>query len=1095
MPTVLIVDDDKHTRALLERLFATDARILKHRIKVVQAGDGVEGLELFESEKPDIVITDLLMPRMDGFRFCKELRARAAKVALLVLSGVYRDAGIASRLRDEFGASYYAKPYQIKDLVTALDRQLARIGRPSTGEPVASPEPVNEPQRGAFAEAPLPRVLLDLHESRATGSLEIRRGRIEKRIDLVVGHPIGVTSNQRAEMLGHFLVLRGAITEKILQEALERAHDEDKKLGETLLALGHLTSADLLKQLTAQARFKITRALRWPDGTWEYRPNRDLLDATKGNALDPVAVVFLGLRKSATLEAAARAVQPLSGRLVALSPRGLKVRQAIARIFGAPLSEALSRTPPFESFLRRPFEPATTLPALEALLVTGCVVPAGPASRAEELEFSVEPPSIEELSGPLRLPLPPEPDARAAMAPPPPTFPDESSDSDAPYEPAEHEVVTFVDEEAVPEEVAPADSGLVAIDALDPIITITGGPEVEALREELLREYLRIQGADLYDVLEVHAGCEIDAVDAGFDAHIEAFALEKYEKFDVGRDYAKLEEIHAAYRHAHETLSSPERRAVHDRERGTKERAGDRSMSAELSFRTGEKHLGAAQAASAVEAFRAAVEAAPDVADYQAALGWALHQTRQPGGRRHVEQALAIDPDHGAAHEYLGHVLAAAGDDTGAAPHLERALDVQPPRMGALDALEELRSRRREAPLLERRYRTLLGRLQPGETGLALRIWLAMARLYLDVLRDRGAARTAFLCASRLAPGDPTILDALAELAEGSFAERADILRARWRLDPTSGGPGLALFRASVAASEPDAGYLASAALAARGQATGDAASFHQQHRPRFLVRAMRPIDDEVLARIRHGEDDADLGAIFAELEPAAFQLAPMTAADLGVEPGDLVDELPEPFARVHDYVAHVLGVRAVPVARRPDFANEAHIGALDAPLLLVGPETLACTDRVELGFRLARAMSYLWPGRGFAGSRPARRLKELFLAAVLLGNPATALEASSGLAAAVRAVATLPEDTRDDLAVRAARIAGARSSVNLSTWAQSLARTADRIGLLLCGDVAKAASAARQMGGDAAAAGLIDWSTGAEHRSARRMIGVSIDV
>src|SRR5262249_39237370 len=157
MATVLIVDDDKHTRALLVRLFATDERFIRHAVKVVQAGDGVEGLRLFDAERPDVVITDLLMPRMDGFRFCKELRARASKVGLMVLSGVYRDAGISTRLKDEFGANYYAKPYQIKDLVSAVDRQLSRIGQrsPSQGEPLASPEPVNEPRRGAFAETPL----------------------------------------------------------------------------------------------------------------------------------------------------------------------------------------------------------------------------------------------------------------------------------------------------------------------------------------------------------------------------------------------------------------------------------------------------------------------------------------------------------------------------------------------------------------------------------------------------------------------------------------------------------------------------------------------------------------------------------------------------------------------------------------------------------------------------------------------------------------------------------------------------------------------------------------------------------------------------
>src|SRR5262249_35827113 len=191
--------------------------------------------------------------------------------------------------------------------------------------------------------------------------------------------------------------------------------------------------------------------------------------------------------------------------------------------------------------------------------------------------------------------------------------------------------------------------------------------------------------------------------------------------------------------------------------------------------------------------------------------------------------------------------------------------------------------------------------------------------------------------------------------------------------------PGMALFRASLSTNEPDAAFLAAAALAARGQASGDAESFHQRHRPRFLLRAMRRLDDEVLARLRHADDDPELAEIFTLLAPAGYVHAPIGLAELGVSKEDMVAEPPEPFARVLEYVAHLLGVTPVPVARRGDFGNEAHLGALPVPILLVGPETLASEDKIDLGFRLGRAMSYLWPGRGFAGSRPARTLKELF--------------------------------------------------------------------------------------------------------------------
>ena len=70
---------------------------------------------------------------------------------------------------------------------------------------------------GELSDRPLSRLLLELFEGRATGTLEIRRARVEKRIDLVVGHPIAVTSNQRQETLGHFLVGRKLITEELHQ--------------------------------------------------------------------------------------------------------------------------------------------------------------------------------------------------------------------------------------------------------------------------------------------------------------------------------------------------------------------------------------------------------------------------------------------------------------------------------------------------------------------------------------------------------------------------------------------------------------------------------------------------------------------------------------------------------------------------------------------------------------------------------------------------------------------------------------------------------------------------------------------------------------
>jgi DNA-binding response OmpR family regulator len=93
---ILVVDDDPD---ILDAL----VMILESRgYQVSTAGDGLEGLAAMKSEKPDLLILDLLMPKMDGFAVCQELQdprwSRFKNMPILVLSSVRED---ASRRRYE----------------------------------------------------------------------------------------------------------------------------------------------------------------------------------------------------------------------------------------------------------------------------------------------------------------------------------------------------------------------------------------------------------------------------------------------------------------------------------------------------------------------------------------------------------------------------------------------------------------------------------------------------------------------------------------------------------------------------------------------------------------------------------------------------------------------------------------------------------------------------------------------------------------------------------------------------------------------------------------------------------------------------------
>ena len=118
--TVLTVDDSRTMRDML-MLALKDAGY-----RVVQAEDGVHGLEVLQAENPDIVITVINMPRMDGFGFFEGMRADPAfsAVPVLVLT-TESDAAKKQRAREAGATGWIVKPFDPVRLVDAVRRVAA----------------------------------------------------------------------------------------------------------------------------------------------------------------------------------------------------------------------------------------------------------------------------------------------------------------------------------------------------------------------------------------------------------------------------------------------------------------------------------------------------------------------------------------------------------------------------------------------------------------------------------------------------------------------------------------------------------------------------------------------------------------------------------------------------------------------------------------------------------------------------------------------------------------------------------------------------------------------------------------------------------
>jgi len=124
---VLIVEDDPAVRESLERCLAFEG------YEVVAAVDGEAGLTAAAQRRPDAILLDLQLPRMDGLEVCRRLRASGDGVPILMLTA--RDATRDRVSGLDAGADdYLPKPFALEELLARLRALLRRSGATSTAQ-------------------------------------------------------------------------------------------------------------------------------------------------------------------------------------------------------------------------------------------------------------------------------------------------------------------------------------------------------------------------------------------------------------------------------------------------------------------------------------------------------------------------------------------------------------------------------------------------------------------------------------------------------------------------------------------------------------------------------------------------------------------------------------------------------------------------------------------------------------------------------------------------------------------------------------------------------------------------------------------------
>jgi DNA-binding response OmpR family regulator len=187
-PRILVVDDDPNLLVVLADQLRADG------FEVSTARDGIEALRRLEHAWPDLLVIDMMMPRMDGLTLAREVKDRA-DLPIIVLTAI--DTGDSKAdLLEEVAEDYVTKPYHYPELRARINRVLKRLG--------------DKVPRQSLALGP--KLSLELHRREA----------------VVAGHPVALTPTESRLLYALAANLGNTVTtETLLARGWAETEDAD----------------------------------------------------------------------------------------------------------------------------------------------------------------------------------------------------------------------------------------------------------------------------------------------------------------------------------------------------------------------------------------------------------------------------------------------------------------------------------------------------------------------------------------------------------------------------------------------------------------------------------------------------------------------------------------------------------------------------------------------------------------------------------------------------------------------------------------------------------------------------------------------------
>ena len=382
----ILVVEAARLRFIIKKVLTRDVKLRRFNLDVLEANDGIEGLEMFKEHDPCLVIQELLLSRMSGFELVRAIREtpKGKDVPILVTTAMSQDMTTLSLLQRHYMVHHQPKPFTpwdfalkvqqlikihilgeqkktdseprhptgpLKSAPTLTDEELVEDGvRAHAGDgpieveaaaktPPRPKRPSSRFAKGQLSTTGLPSLILDALEEHLSGTITVKQGKMAKVIFFHKGYPVYAQSNLRRETLGQMLVRMGRISAEDNHRALALAKSRKINFGSALQVLRLMDQEGFGQELLVNVREKIESALVWRQGTWLFQEDPSVASKVPCCGIDPVKLVLKGLKKQVMVE---ESVQRVSGKehlKFTLLPRFERYRDTFVAIYGSMLAD------------------------------------------------------------------------------------------------------------------------------------------------------------------------------------------------------------------------------------------------------------------------------------------------------------------------------------------------------------------------------------------------------------------------------------------------------------------------------------------------------------------------------------------------------------------------------------------------------------------------------------------------------------------------------------------------------------------------------------------------------------------------------------